>query len=203
MQHPPLCWIIERHLCSAFLPLQVSQLVGKPAHQCEALYKQHALYLNLASQLIQKEAFMGMVRSSQERDMQVSTPISSANLTLALQQAHLLHMQCKVDTRKSPDNCPLQNQMHHAGSAHFSGELQQHGSRSISTSAAVHSPRKDSLHGTPRHHIKPREPASMPKVTNCLAQNTTLCQQGCLTPGNCHCGYAVALPSLPHHLKHD
>lgn len=83
-------FLSERHLWSAFLPLQVSQVVGKPAHQCEALYKQHALYLNLASQLIQKEAFMGMVRSSQEHEMQVSTPMSSANLTLALQQAHLL-----------------------------------------------------------------------------------------------------------------
>lgn len=51
---------------------KVSREVGRPAQQCAALHKQHALYLNLASQLIQKEAFMGMVRSSQEHNPQVS-----------------------------------------------------------------------------------------------------------------------------------
>lgn len=51
---------------------KVSREVGRPAQQCAALHKQHSLYLNLASQLIQKEAFMGMVRSSQEHNPQVS-----------------------------------------------------------------------------------------------------------------------------------
>ena len=52
--------------------VQVSEDVGNTPQQCEALYKQHSLYLNLASQLIQKEAFMGMVRGFQEHNSQVS-----------------------------------------------------------------------------------------------------------------------------------
>ena len=52
--------------------VQVSEDVGNTIQQCEALYKQHSLYLNLASQLIQKEAFMGMVRGFQEHNSQVS-----------------------------------------------------------------------------------------------------------------------------------
>ena len=60
--------------CDSSLALQVSQLVGKTAQQSEALYKQHSLYLNLASQLIQKEAFMGMVKGYQEHNSQASTP---------------------------------------------------------------------------------------------------------------------------------
>lgn len=53
--------------------LQVSEDVGKMPQQCEALYKQHSLYLNLASQLIQKEAFMGMVQGFQEHNSQASS----------------------------------------------------------------------------------------------------------------------------------
>ena len=56
----------------ASLASQVSLQVGKTALQSEALYKQHALYLNLASQLIQKEAFMGMVKGYQEHNSQAS-----------------------------------------------------------------------------------------------------------------------------------
>ena len=52
--------------------LQVSDAVGNSPSQCEELYKQHSLYLNLASQLIQKEAFMGMVRGFQEHNSQAS-----------------------------------------------------------------------------------------------------------------------------------
>ena len=59
--------------CHPKLAPQVSQLVGKTAQQSEALYKQHSLYLNLASQLIQKEAFMGMVKGYQEHNSQAST----------------------------------------------------------------------------------------------------------------------------------
>lgn len=79
---------------------QVSQLVGKTAQQSEALYKQHSLYLNLASQLIQKEAFMGMVKGYQEHNSQAST---AAALTLHLCQQQLaltlgLHA-CRVSCR--------------------------------------------------------------------------------------------------------
>jgi hypothetical protein len=59
-------------LCLISPCLQVSEEVGNTLQQCEALYKQHSLYLNLASQLIQKEAFMGMVRGFQEHNSQVS-----------------------------------------------------------------------------------------------------------------------------------
>ncbi|KAL3133301.1 hypothetical protein ABBQ38_007180 [Trebouxia sp. C0009 RCD-2024] len=105
---------------------QVSQLVGKTAQQSEALYKQHSLYLNLASQLIQKEAFMGMVKGYQEHS--------------------------------------LQHQIQPADSANLSEGMRGYGARSTSAGGAQpHSPRDDSLHSTPRHHIKSREPASVPK----------------------------------------
>ena len=67
---PSLCYC--QVPVSPKLALQVSQLVGKTAQQSEALYKQHSLYLNLASQLIQKEAFMGMVKGYQEHNSQAS-----------------------------------------------------------------------------------------------------------------------------------
>lgn len=73
--------------CYSSLALQVAQLVGKTAPQSEALYKQHSLYLNLASQLIQKEAFMGMVKGYQEHNSQAST---AAAVVLLLQ--HFLHI---------------------------------------------------------------------------------------------------------------
>ena len=57
--------------------MQVSEEVGNTLQQCEALYKQHSLYLNLASQLIQKEAFMGMVRGFQEHNSQASGALQS------------------------------------------------------------------------------------------------------------------------------
>lgn len=68
--HPESLLVVS--YCSG-LALQVSQMVGKTAQQSEALYKQHSLYLNLASQLIQKEAFMGMVKGYQEHNSQAST----------------------------------------------------------------------------------------------------------------------------------
>lgn len=58
---------------------KVSEEVGNTLQQCEALYKQHSLYLNLASQLIQKEAFMGMVRGFQEHNSQNLQAADSAN----------------------------------------------------------------------------------------------------------------------------
>lgn len=70
------------------LVLQVSQLVGKTAQQSEALYKQHSLYLNLASQLIQKEAFMGMVKGYQEHNSQAST--AAATVLLLWHSLHSL-----------------------------------------------------------------------------------------------------------------
>lgn len=148
---------------SALFSSQVSHEVGKPAQQCAALYKQHALYLNLASQLIQKEAFMGMVRSSQEHNPQVRTPSLSAACLLALHQkktSTATYRNILLNHHKALYN--LQSQLQQANSASLGSGLRQHGSRS--TSAAVHSPRQDSLHSTPRHHLKPREPASMPKV---------------------------------------
>lgn len=69
----------QYHLSSK-LALQVSQLVGKTAQQSEALYQQHSLYLNLASQLIQKEAFMGMVKGYQEHNSQACTAAAVVSL---------------------------------------------------------------------------------------------------------------------------
>ena len=58
----------------------------------------------------------------------------------------------------------LQN-LQAADSANFSEDAQGRGVRSGSTSAPhAHSPRLDSLQHTPRHHIKSREPASVPKA---------------------------------------
>lgn len=145
---------------------QVSHQVGRPFQQCETLYKQHALYLNLASQLIQKEAFMGMVRSSQEHTMQVSMPHISQLFAVAMHWRQTLNMASHQSAIFVNTLLQMQNQLQQADSANFSGELRQHGSRSISTSAAVHSPRHDNLHNTPRHHIQSREPASMPKVSS-------------------------------------
>ena len=67
-KRPPFRQAIVRHLLD--MGLQVSDEVGRSPQDCEALYKHHSLYLNLASQLIQKEAFMGMVRSFQEHSSQ-------------------------------------------------------------------------------------------------------------------------------------
>ena len=50
----------------------MSEEVDMSAQRCEALYREHSLYLNLASNLIQKEAFMGMVQGSQEHKLQAS-----------------------------------------------------------------------------------------------------------------------------------
>ncbi|DBA77412.1 TPA: hypothetical protein ACH3X2_000924 [Trebouxia sp. C0005] len=59
---------------------KVSEEVGNTLQECEALYKQHSLYLNLASQLIQKEAFMGMVKGFQEHNSQNLQAADSANI---------------------------------------------------------------------------------------------------------------------------
>lgn len=154
--------------CYPSLTLQVSQLVGKTAQQSEALYKQHSLYLNLASQLIQKEAFMGMVRGYQEHSLQVSNPTHLLFLTSKRASAS-----CLPDPLFKPVYtlipsawlASMQHQLHPADSAHFGEEVRGYGARSTSAGGAQpHSPRNDSLHSTPRQHIKSREPASVPKV---------------------------------------
>lgn len=87
--YEPLSMFVIRLDCHTSLALQVSQRVGKTAQQSEALYKQHSLYLNLASQLIQKEAFMGMVKGYQEHNSQAST--AAAVLLLLSQSLYTLH----------------------------------------------------------------------------------------------------------------
>ena len=58
--------------------VQVSEEIGIPPQRCEALYREHSLYLNLASNLIQKEAFMGMVQGSQEHKSQARRTLLTA-----------------------------------------------------------------------------------------------------------------------------
>ena len=77
----------------------MSQLVGKTAQQSEALYQQHSLYLNLASQLIQKEAFMGMVKGYQEHSLQASNhlhPIYVFTLVPKKLYTHIFSLACTI-----------------------------------------------------------------------------------------------------------